>query len=173
MNVATVIERAPSENRYEALLRVTKAIASSEDCCGMADTFTSKLREVISLDYLRFVGFDDHNATPCWQLLEAGGQRLDGPAHNGSAPNGSPTEDPIAWVFDQQKPLVTNDWSEETAFPLHRKLMLELGVLSSCTLPVVNGRRRVGVLSVGRSLRHAYSAEEVDFLCLVADQVGL
>src|SRR5215472_304959 len=168
MNAAIEIRRAPSQNPYEALLRVTKAIASREDCCGMADTFTTKLREVISLDYLRFVGFDHDNGTPCWQLLEARGQRLDCPADGGSA-----KEDPIAWVFEHQKPLVTNDWSEETAFPLHRKLMLELGVLSTCTLPVVNGRRRVGVLGVGRCLRHAYSAEEVDFLCLVADQVGL
>ena len=168
MNAATEIRRAPSQNPYEALLRVTKSIASREDCCGMADTFTTKLREVISLDYLRFVGFDHDNGTPCWQLLEARGQRLDCPADSGSA-----KEDPIAWVFEHQKPLVTNDWIDETTFPEHRKLMLELGILSTCTLPVVNGRRRVGVLSVGRSLRHAYSGEEVQFLCLVADQVGL
>src|SRR5215470_12522806 len=167
MNVATVIERAPSENRYEALLRVTKAIASSEDCCGMADTFTAKLREVISLDYLCFVGFDD-SGTRCWQLLEARGQRLNCHLRNGSA-----KEDPIAWVFENQKPLVTDDWIEETAFPRHRDAALELGILSTCTLPVVNGRRRIGVLTVGRCLRHAYSAEEVDFLCLVADQVGM
>src|SRR5215467_10846853 len=168
MNAATEIRRAPSQNRYEALLRVTKAIASSEDCCGMADTFTTKLREVVSLDYLHFVGFDHESGTPRCQLLEAGGQRLDGPLHNGSS-----KEDPIAWVFEHQKPLVTDDWIDETAFPEHRKLMLELGVLSTCTLPVVHGRRRVGVLSVGRSLRHAYSEEEVHFVCLVADQVGL
>ena len=136
MNVATVIERAPSENRYEALLRVTKAIASSGDCCGMADTFTAKLREVISLDYLCFVGFDD-SGTRCWQLLEARGQRLNCHLHNGSA-----KEDPIAWVFENQKPLVTDDWVQQTAFPEHRDAVLELGILSTCTLPVVNGRRR-------------------------------
>jgi formate hydrogenlyase transcriptional activator len=168
MNTATESRRVRAKNRYETLLRVTKAIASSEDCCGMADTFTTKLREVISLDYLRFVGFDHDSATPVWQLLEAGGQRSDGPAQHGL-----PQEDPIAWVFEHQKPLVTNDWIAEAAFPEHRKSMLDLGVLSTCTLPVVNGRRRIGVLCVGRAPRHSYSSEEVDFLRLVADQMGL
>src|SRR5262249_10597806 len=161
------IARAPSQNRYEALLRVTKAIASSDDCSGMADAFTARLREVIALDYLSFVGFDD-SGIPRWQLLETRGQRLDCHSYSGSA-----EEDTIAWVFEHQKPRVTDDWIAETAFPRHRDAILELGILSTCTLPVVNGRRRIGVLSVGRSLRHAYSAEEVDFLCLVADQVGL
>ena len=58
MKTAQGIQRASSEDRYEALFRVTKAIAECDDSDDMADTFTRKLREVIPLDYLQFVGFD-------------------------------------------------------------------------------------------------------------------
>lgn len=168
MDTATEIRRAPTQNRHEALLRVTKGIASCEDCCGFGDTFTTKLREVICLDYLHFVGFDHETGNPCWQLIEAMGQRL-----HSSPLKDLPQENPIAWVFQHQKPLVTDDWRNESLFPEYREFLVALGVLSTCTLPIVNGRRRVGVLSVGRCVRDAYTAEEVDFLHLVADQVGL
>jgi formate hydrogenlyase transcriptional activator len=147
---------------------VTKAIASCEDCSGFEDTFITKLSEVICLDYLHFVGFDHEGGNPSWQLIEATGQRLDC-----SPSKGVSQENPIAWVFQHQKPLVTKDWTNEVRFPEHRRLLTDLGVLSTCTLPVVNGRRRIGVLSVGRCVRDAYPTEEVDFLQLVADQVGL
>jgi formate hydrogenlyase transcriptional activator len=168
MITAQGIQRAPSEHRYEALLRVTKAIAAGDDCCGMADSFTRKLREVISLDYLQFVGFDHETGKLAWRLLEANGKRL-----GCSVPDGSFENTPIAWVYEHEESLVNGDWQKEAEFPVHRQFLRELGVASTCTLPVVNGRRRVGVLSVGSSQPHAYPPEEVRFLSLVADQVGL
>jgi formate hydrogenlyase transcriptional activator len=168
MVAAAGIQRVPTESRYEALLRATTAIAACEHCSALADSFTAKLREVISLNYLQFVGFDHDTGRPAWRLLEANGQRLECSSHNGS-----PHESPVSLVFERQEPLVTGDWSSETAFPEHGQFLCELGVLSTCTLPVVNGRRRVGVLSVGSSLKNAFPAEEVGFLRLVADHIGL
>ena len=40
-------------------------------------------------------------------------------------------------------------------------------------LPLRRGSRRLGVLSLGRSYPNAYDEEEVHFLCLAADQIGL
>ena len=134
----------------------------------MADTFTTKLREVISLEYLHFVGFDPETRKPLWQLLEANGQRLDCSSHTAS-PEGTP----IAWVYENQQPLVTGDWDSETKFAAHRRFLNDLGIASTCTLPVINGRRQIGVISIGSSQPHAYPPEEVRFLSLVADQVGL
>jgi len=168
MRTAQGMQRASSEDRYEALFRVTKAIAACHDSDHMADTFTSRLREVIPLDYLQFVGFDPETGTPACHLLEANGQG----AHCSSLA-GSLGDGPIAWVHEHQEPLITNDWFGETSFPAHREFLLKLGVASTCTLPVVNGRRRVGVLSVGSSQPHAYPREEIRFLSLVAGHVGL
>lgn len=134
----------------------------------MADTFTTKLRDVISLEYLHFVGFDPDTKKPLWRLLEANGQRLDCSLHT------EPLEGtPIAWVYDNQEPLVTDDWCSETKFAPHKQVLNDLGIASTCTLPVVNGRRQIGVLSIGSLQPHAYPPDEVRFLSLVADQVGL
>lgn len=168
MNPAPGIQRAASEERYEALLRVTKVIAACDGRNELADTFTSKLREVISLDYLQFVAFDHEALKPAWRLLEAHGERLDC-----SRQINASEETPITWVYEQQRPLVISDWQREARFPAHRDILRELGIASTCTLPVVNGHRRIGVLSLGSSRSHAYPEDEVRFLCLVSDQVGL
>ena len=156
MFAAAGIRRVPIENRYAALLRATKAIAASEACGGMADTFTRSLREVISLDYLHFVGFEQDSGRPACCLLEANGQRLGCSWHNRS-----PQKSPIDLVFESQEPLVTDDWSNESAFPEHRQFLQELGILSTCTLPVVNGQRRVGDAGQRAVLQHGELGDEV------------
>jgi formate hydrogenlyase transcriptional activator len=168
MSVAPGIERGAPAQRYEALLRVTKAIGVC-DCDSSLDTFTRKLREVISLEHLYFVAFDHETNEPAWHVLEANGKRLD--CSSRKIPSLDDT--PIAWVYDRQRPSVTGDWHRETKFERHKQFLCGLGIASTCTLPVASGRRRVGVLSVGSSRPHAFPEEEVQFLSLVADQVGL
>jgi formate hydrogenlyase transcriptional activator len=168
MSIAPGIERGAPAQRYEALLRVTKALAVC-DCDSGLDTFTSKLREVISLEHLYFVAFDHNTNEPAWHVLEANGQRLE--CSSRKIPSIDDT--PISWVYHHQRPAVTGDWQSETKFERHKQFLCGLGIASTCTLPVAYGRRRVGVLSVGSSRPHAFPEEEVQFLSLVADQVGL
>jgi formate hydrogenlyase transcriptional activator len=76
-------------------------------------------------------------------------------------------------VHESSDPLVTHDWNTETQFPKHRSFLAGLGISSTCTLPLKRGERRLGVLTLGRFYPNAYDEEEVRFLCLVADQIGL
>lgn len=92
MRTAPGIQRASSEDRYEALFRVTKAIAECHDSDHMADTFTRRPREVIPLDYLQ-LAFDPESRTPACHLLEANGERSHCSSLAGSLGAG-----PIAWV---------------------------------------------------------------------------
>jgi formate hydrogenlyase transcriptional activator len=168
MSVAPGLERKAAAQRYEALLRATTAIAAC-DCESAQETITGKLREAIALEYLHFVAFDQETREPVWRLLEANGRRVDCSSQKTCSLEGTP----IAWVFEQQRPLVTGDWYRETRFERHKEFLSDLGIASTCTLPVAHGRRRLGVLSVGSSRPHAFPQDEVQFLCLVADQVGL
>jgi formate hydrogenlyase transcriptional activator len=170
MSVAPGIERRVPVQRYEALLRVSKALAIFDcDSDSGGDTFTRKLREVVALEHLYFVAFDNQTNAPAWQLLEGNGKRLD--YSSGKMPSFDDT--PIAWVYQHQRPSVTGDWRHETEFETHKQFLCGLGIASTCTLPVASGRRSVGVLSVGSSRPHAFPEEEVQFLSLLADQVGL
>ncbi len=156
------------EERYLALLRAASAIASS-DCDTAFDTLTARLREVTPFDYLHLVAFDDETKKPDWCLLEANGKRIDVPPEAAVF-----LEDtPIASVYESGQLLVTDDWNLETRFQKHRLFLADLRITSTCTLPLKRGDRRLGVLSLGRFYPNAYDEEEVLFLSVVADQIGL
>jgi formate hydrogenlyase transcriptional activator len=154
--------------RYEALLRATNAIGTCSDCDAAADVLVQALREVIPFDYLELVAFEQDTRTVSWHLLCSNGARQRLPLADVIVEG-----TPIEWVHESQRALVTADWSEETRFAKHRESLNEVGIASSCVLPLSRGQRRLGVLSVGRSLPDAYPEDEVRFLSLVADQIAL
>jgi formate hydrogenlyase transcriptional activator len=155
--------------RYLALLRAANAIATSSDCSSTSETLISQLREVTTFDYLHVVVFDKDTNAPCWSLLEANGKRIDD-GHRSTIP----VEDsPIRWVHDSSQRLVCLDWNRERRFEKYGAFLLNLGIVSTCTLALTRGARRLGVLSLGRRYPNAYDEDELRFLGLVAEQIGL
>lgn len=157
------------EERYLALLRAANAIATCSDCHTASETLVRELREVTPFDSLHVVAFDKETNAPSWSLLEANGERKDTTFLQCLCIDDSP----IQCVYDSGKPLVTPDWSRETRFQKYGGLLAELGIASTCILPLIRGPRRLGVLSLGRFYPNAYDEEEIRFLGLVAGQIGL
>ena len=154
--------------RYEALLRATNAIGTCSDCDAAADMLVRALRDVITFDYLQLVVFENETRTVEWHLLYTNGARRSLPLADVIV-DGTPLE----WVHESQETLVTANWNGETRFAKHAESLNELGIASTCVLPLTRGPRRLGVLSVGRSRPGAYPEDEVRFLSLVADQIAL
>jgi formate hydrogenlyase transcriptional activator len=157
------------EQRYLSLLRAANVIATCADCDVAADTLVTQLHEVTPFDYLHVVVFEKDTNVVCWSLLEVNGRRIDASAETGRSLEGSP----IRWVHDSGQLLVTLDWTRETRFEEYGRFLANAGISSTCTLPLNREPRRVGVLSLGRFYPSAYDEEEVRFLGLVADQIGL
>ena len=156
------------EERYLALLRAASAIANS-DCNDAFGTLTARLRDVTAFDYLHLVAFDDVTKNPTWYLFEANGKKIDVPREAAVSLDDSP----IAYVSQSGLPLVTDDWNNEARFHEYRLFLADLGISSTCILPLKRGKRHLGVLTLGRFYPNAYDEEEVRFLGLVADQIGL
>src|SRR5216684_8400752 len=154
--------------RYETLLRAANAIGTCSDCDTAADVVVQALCEVITFDYLQLITFANDARTVAWQLLYANGARQSPPSAD-IVLEGTPIE----WVHESQQALVIADWNEETRFAKHGESLNELGIASTCVLPLARGQRRLGVLSIGRSGSNAYPEDEVRFLSLVADQIAL
>jgi formate hydrogenlyase transcriptional activator len=154
--------------RYEALLRATSAIGTCSDCDAAADVLLKTLLEVVPFDYLQLVAFESDTKTVGWHLLYSNGRRHDVPEANAVL-----EDTPIAWVHESQRALITADWKAEVRFAKHGELLNELGIASTCVLPLARGERRLGALSIGNTHPHAYPEEEVRFLTLVADQIAL
>ena len=157
------------EDRYLALLHAANAIATCSDCSTASAMLIKQLHEVTSFDCLHLVAFDKETNTPAWSLLEVNGERIDIP----SADDFALEDSPIQRVHESGQPLVTLDWSRETRFQKYGLFLAKFGIVSTCTLPLTRGPRRLGVLSLGRFYPNAYDEEEVSFLGLVAGQIGL
>src|SRR5882672_2130314 len=155
--------------RYVALLRAANAIATCSDCGTASKTLITELQEVTPFDYLQVVAFDSETGARDWYLLEATGTRL-----KLSGEEVPPLDEtPMAWVHQSGQLLVMDDWTEDTQFQKHAAFLAEHRIASTCTLPLIRGDRRIGVLTVGRSYPHAYDQEEVAFLGQVAELIGL
>jgi formate hydrogenlyase transcriptional activator len=168
MVTASIFPRV-EEERYVALLQAANAIATCDDCTAASDTLVEKLREVTPFDFLHLVAFDKDTNLPCFSLMDAHKTRIDIPSEEVF-----PLADsPIRCVHDSGEPLITLDWSGETRFQKYGSFLAGQGVVSTCTLPLTRGSRRLGVLSLGRGYPHAYDEEEVRFLRLASDHIGL
>jgi len=157
------------EGRYLALLRAANAIATCTDCRSAGDLLVKELREVTPFDYLHLVAFDKATNATCWSVLEVNGRRIE----KATAAARSLQDSPLGHVHELGQPLVIDDWSQEDRFEEYRSFLQELGIASTCTLPLVRRARRLGVLSFGRFYPNAYDDEEVRFLRLASDQIGL
>ena len=168
MVTASIFPRV-EEDRYLALLQAANAIATCDDCTSASDALVSKLREVTHFDFLHLVAFDKDTNEVCFSLLDANGKKLDQPPSDVL-----PLADsPIQHVHDGGEALVTLDWSEEPRFQSYGRFLSQHGIGATCTLPLKRGSRRLGVLSLGRCYPNAFDEDEIRFLRLAADQIGL
>src|SRR5215471_1482392 len=169
MVTAEAIFPKVEEDRYLALLRAANAIATSTDCSAVADLLASKLHDVTPFDFLHAVAFDKDRSQSCWSLLEAGGHRIDASSEG----LGSLDESPIQWARQLGQTVLIHDWSRETRFEKYGRSLAKYRIASTCTIPLTSVSRRSFVLSFGRTYPHAYDKDEVEFLKLVAEQIGL
>lgn len=166
MSVTSVKGSETRTDRYEALLRMGKAVAVCSDCETAKAALVNELREITCCDYLHLVSFEKTTNIVSWQILDAPGKERDElkPIQGNT---------PTTRVHESQQLLVTPDWQEEARFPEYAELLSDLGIASTCTLPLARGQRRLGAVTFGCSLRHAYSEDETAFLVLVANQLAL
>ncbi len=155
-------------HRYEALLRMAKTMSVCTDCDAAEDVLTKELGQVVSFDYLHLVTFEHESQVVSWEVLHVNGRTLDVSDRAGFL-----RDAPTDWVHESQQVLVTPDWRRETDFSNYREFLGHLGIVSTCSLPLARGERRLGVLSLGSFRPHAYPEEETPFLRLVADQIAL
>jgi formate hydrogenlyase transcriptional activator len=168
MSTLSVMQPETYTQRHEALLRLATAMAVCRDCDAAKDVLTKELRQVVDFDYLHLVAFENATQVVSWELLHVNGRTLDVSDRQGFL-----RDAPSNWVHESQQTFATADWLQEQRFPNHREFLKHLGVVSSCSLPLARGARRLGVLSLGSMRAGAYPEEETRFLHLVASQLAL
>jgi len=77
------------------------------------------------------------------------------------------------WVYQNQEPLVTSLETHDGRFSKLQEILKTYGVHCVCTLPLTTAHSKVGTLAFGSKAPDVYTAEEVHFLSVVAEQVAL
>jgi formate hydrogenlyase transcriptional activator len=77
------------------------------------------------------------------------------------------------WVYQNQEPLVTSLESIDARCSKFQEILKKYGVRCVCTLPLTTAHSKVGTLTFASKAPDIYTAEEVCFLSVVADQIAL
>lgn len=155
------------EAGYQALRRVSRAIAAHHDIKKLFRSLADELRPEVNFVFLRVFLYDEAHHVMRLHGSEAPGR----PAAPFSEfpPEGTA----IGWVYERQEPLVIPDVEKEARFPRLHGILKEYGIRCHLTFPLTTAHRRLGAFFRGKRYCDAYSDEDVRFLALVADQIAV
>jgi formate hydrogenlyase transcriptional activator len=155
-------------SRYVTLFRVSQILAAYREPKELFRVLASELRQVVPFDYMKVVLCGEAVKKTSRSLLEVLGRPLTVPV-----PKFTPEETTIWWVYQNQQPLVIPFVEKETRFPRVMEFLRENGIKSMTSLPLTTVHRRLGGFVIGSEHADAFSAEEVEFLSLVANQIAV
>ena len=156
------------EARFESLVRISQAIGVHRDPEELFDALAEELHCVVPFNYICMSVQDQrcNTSRDCFIDME---NRLLVPVNAKLADD----QRIMSWVYEHQQPLVTSADEIEPRFTRSRESLKRLDIRSICSLPLTTAHQKLGVITFGSKAIDAYSAEEVRFLSLVADQVAL
>jgi formate hydrogenlyase transcriptional activator len=155
-------------SRYEALIRVSQAIAAHRDSEELFSVLRKELGSVVKFDSIGIIQYDEAGNEIAWHLAEKCKEMRDRPCED------IPREETITWwVYENQQAVVIPCVDRETRFRKALNAVKACGMLSGCAFPLTTVHRRLGVLFLGSEKADAFSEEDVSFLSLVADQIAL
>jgi formate hydrogenlyase transcriptional activator len=155
-------------SRYEALIRVSQAIAAHRDSEELFNVLRKELGSVVKFDSIGVIQYDEAGNEIAWHLAEKCKEMRDRPCED------IPREETITWwVYQNQQAVVIPCVDRETRFRKALNAVKACGMRSGCAFPLTTVHRRLGVLFLGSEKADAFSEEDVSFLSLVADQIAL
>jgi formate hydrogenlyase transcriptional activator len=77
------------------------------------------------------------------------------------------------WVYQNQEPLITSLEAVDARCSKFQEILKKYGIRCVCTLPLTTAHSQVGTLTFASKAPDIYTAEEVHFLSVVAEQIAL
>ena len=152
-------------DQLEAVNRVSRALTSSLDQEEAFDRFLRELRGVFGFARLAIVLVDGEDAVVMANSGREAGTLY--PSGTARPLAGSVLED----VVKDGQTIVRGDMDTDPRYPEERELA-RIGLRSRVVAPLAAGGQALGMLSVSRDERNAFTADEVDLITLLGRQVG-
>jgi formate hydrogenlyase transcriptional activator len=154
-------------SRYEALIRLAEVIRSHPEEKDLFQTCAGELHQVVSFDGISY--FDPAANWVQWRFLEPYNNEIES-----FLARPIPKEETVAWwVYRNKEPVLVRFTGEETRFPCVADRLVKMGMRSLYALPLSTAHRQLGSLVFASHIEDAYSADDQQFLSLVANQIAV
>jgi formate hydrogenlyase transcriptional activator len=154
--------------RYRTLLEINNAIITHLTQEGLFRSVFAILQTIIPFDRAAFTLYNPANET--FRYLA-----IDGTLPSEFFREGVEfhrTASMSARVFDEQRPVLRRDLEREQEYPNDRRLVAE-GIKADCLVPLIVAGRSLGTLNVASLTRNQYSADDMQLLQDIGNQVAL
>jgi formate hydrogenlyase transcriptional activator len=163
MGTDPIIAPQCDTHRYEAVVRISEAIAACREPEELATTLASEIGKLLHFDHLYFVVLKE-NSKEIEYLVWGKGQ-LPLP--------GLPIEELPWWeAVRSRDPQHTADWDTEERYPRFKEWAKKIGLGSGVRVPLTTPHRRLGVFGINRDTVNPFSEEEISFLELIGRVVA-
>ena len=160
--------RLSAATRYELLVGVSNAIGTHRDPQELFGALVRELHRVVRFDYICVTIRDEKSNTFHRYSVDAETEAAIPPD-----PELAMEESDAWWVYQNQEPLVTSLEAQDARFSKFQEILKKYGVRCVCTLPLTTAHSKVGTLTFASKAPDVYTAEEVHFLSVVAEQIAL
>ena len=160
--------RPSAATRYESLVGVSNAIGTHRDPQELFGALVRELRRVVRFDYIGVTIRDEKSNTFHHHYVDAETEASVPPD-----PELAIEESDAWWVYQNQEPLITSLEARDARFSKFQEILKKYGVRCVCTLPLTTAHSKVGTLTFASKAPDIYTAEEIHFLAVVAEQIAL
>jgi formate hydrogenlyase transcriptional activator len=164
MGTEPIVESQIGSYRYEAIVRISEAIAACREPEELARTLADEIDKFLQFDHLYFIVFKENSKEIEYQVWG-----------KGPIPEWPdlPIEDLPLWeAVRSRDPLHTPDWDTEERFPRFKEWAKKMGLGSGVRIPLTTPHRRLGVFGINRDTVNPFREEEISLLHLIGRVVA-
>src|ERR1700688_67941 len=162
-NPVPVIERETSSPRYEAVVRISEAIAACREPEELARTLADEIGKFLHFDHLYFIVLKEDSTEIEYLVWGKGPIPL---------PDLPMEEWPVWEAVRSGEPQHTVDWDTEERYPRLKEWNKKVGLGSGVRIPLATPHRRLGVFGINRDTVNPFSEEQISFLGLIGRVVA-
>ncbi len=166
MTSASNFESDADLRRYETLLEMADLIVHYHSLPHLFLAMADRLRQVVAADAAHFSLHD-----PTKNVMRLHSWKG---AEFSALPTVLPVEtSPSGWAWQNQEPLVVNDFQSEARFPLVLNILRQQGLQSYCWFPLTTADKRLGAVGLGSFQPYAYTGRDMRLLPRVAQLIAV
>ena len=163
MGTDPIVAPQCDSHRYEAVLRISEAIAACREPQELATTLASEIGKFLHFDHLYFVVVKENSEVIEYLVWGKGPLPI---------PDLPMEEWPWWEAVRSRDTQHTADWDTEERYPRFREWAKTIGLGSGVRVPLTTPHRRLGVFGINRDTVNPFSTEEISFLGLIGRVVA-